>query len=231
MLTFTFDAYAVLNSGGLPSHSSGAGLFASSRPAPAGFGFEGTSWWFNRTFGGWQFDARMGVSGSEDFERIDGEFDKPVNLSIVVDKMNLQLWGRYDFGNENAGETARFTVTREQVDALDLVELTHDFRFAASRASEIDNIEVTAGPSTPISHLPQITDIWLAGEARDEVKIRWVTEPSVTYLVERSADLQDWETAIESIPGNGSPVVVTGKTSLVGRQQYYRITGGLVPLS
>jgi hypothetical protein len=44
-------------------------------------------------------------------------------------------------------------------------------------------------------------------------------------MVERSADLKAWETTIESIPGNGSPVVVTGKLSVVGRQQYYRITG------
>ena len=138
-LVARFEGYAVQATGPLQSHNSGFWLAASS--AAANHAMQGVAWWYNRDFGQWWFDARFGQSNSNR-DAAPGGFDRKVSLAIFIDRARMETWGTWDFGDGQSGQTARFPLTVEQIDAIDHAQILQDHRNGSLTGVEIDDITV-----------------------------------------------------------------------------------------
>jgi hypothetical protein len=133
VIVFSFDAYA---SSGV-SHNSGMGLV--SAPTPGGPNLDYLSWQINRFDGGWDFADQ--ISGPTVGYATHGGYDVPVHLTIVVDERSLTVYGRWNFGGGQTGETPHFPVSLASIQALNAVVVSQDWRMG-SGGIEVDNLLV-----------------------------------------------------------------------------------------
>jgi hypothetical protein len=133
----TFNAFAVRG-----SHNAVLGL-ADSSPT-----FDNVLWWRLdiQQGGGWAFASNVDGQTTY-FLFIPGGFSTPVSLSLTLDVQSLEIFGNYDFGGGNTGQTPRFPVTATFVAALNRIEVTQDWR--GTLGVEVDNIRIEGVSSVP----------------------------------------------------------------------------------
>ncbi|MBI5708382.1 MAG: hypothetical protein HZC36_15475 [Armatimonadetes bacterium] len=133
-VTVTWKAYA--QPGAYPmfaSHSAGLGL------SPGA----GSSLGFDVAGGQWVFEAR-GVTGNDSARfAVAPVLDQHAKFEVVIDRQNLQVYGRYDIGGGMKGETPRFTCPAWRINELINVVVLQDFREPTLYTGfEVDDIQV-----------------------------------------------------------------------------------------
>lgn len=140
-VVLSFDAYAT--SAILPKANN------------SGVSFNGISdgvLWKNATSNGsprWTFDARGITGNSNNTWEVLGGHDTAVSMQLVIDKLSLEVFGRYDFGGGQTGETPHFPVLLSKINAVTHISILEDYRFADMLpfvGVDIDNITVAAVP-------------------------------------------------------------------------------------
>ena len=104
----------------------------------------------------WAFDARGVTGNSGYYQLITGGYNAAVSMSIVVDGTTGEVYGIYDYGSGNTGETAHYAVTDVQIEELNAVEIYVDYRSPTTSTpsgdryigGEFDNITVIPEPAT-----------------------------------------------------------------------------------
>jgi len=136
-IVLSFDAYAT-NSVTPKSNNSGVGF--------NGLG-NGVMWSNGTSVGGahWAFDARAISGNPSSAIDISGGHDSLAQMQIVVDKISLEVFGRWNFGAGQTGETPHYSVTSSAINALNSVFILQDFRDPYV-GTDFDNIVVAAVP-------------------------------------------------------------------------------------
>ena len=144
-VVLSFDAYATTD---FPfSHNTAIGLGVA--------GDAGKVFWYPAEdipgAGKWRFDAR-GVTGvTGDYVEYAGGYDTAVTLKVVVDGINGEVYGLYDFGMGEQ-ETTHYAVDGAAIEALNAVYLYADYRSPTAASTsygtrfssiELDNLLVT----------------------------------------------------------------------------------------
>jgi len=114
----------------------------------------------------WLFDARGLTGDSSALEVFDNTldfggagFDAVVGLSVILDPLNLELYGRVDFGSSFV-ETTHFGISLAQFSTIDGVMIFQDYRTPLNfLGAEFDNIIVTSSASA----VPEPTTMLLLG--------------------------------------------------------------------
>lgn len=147
LITLTFDAFAYsetppyTNVGG--SHGSGIGFHQGD--------FNWGAMWMAHSnpaahdnpepnFQGWMFDARFLTGNSTALDWISDGYDQLVSMSIIIDLVNLELYGIADFGNNGVFETTHFDIIADRLSELNGVMVSQDYRLPYSSGAEFDNI-------------------------------------------------------------------------------------------
>ena len=149
-VTMSFDAYATTDSPishnqviGLGVAEDAAKVFWNPAEEKVGSGM-------------WRFDAHLLTGKASDYEDISGGYDTNVSMKIVVDGVNNEVYGVYNFGS-GEHETTHYTVTEPDIEKLDAVYIYADFRSptaastqygAAFSGIELDNILVVTDADT-----------------------------------------------------------------------------------
>ncbi|MGB0714221.1 MAG: hypothetical protein ACPGUC_11755, partial [Gammaproteobacteria bacterium] len=114
------------------------------------------------------FYARNTSDDGYHSERFLGGYDTPIELGIVLDTANMEVWGTYDFGGGNTGATSHYAVTGAMLDDLDLFTMTFDMRTGTSTpvggqyvGAQFDNLLVEASGS--LVPLPATFSLFIAG--------------------------------------------------------------------
>lgn len=162
--TLTFNAYATTE---LPeSHNSGVTFHSIDTPNVAG-------WWMANNpaagagspspdFVGWLFDVRY-LAGNSSLYSVDGGFDQIVTLSVIIDPLNLEVYGIANFGSGSL-ETPRYPIILDRFFNIDGVSVEQDYRLGGA---EFDNINLASAPVPE----PPIADAGLDQVVFDEVTL------------------------------------------------------------
>ena len=107
----------------------------------------------------WRFTVDNVTGDHADNTFYQGGFDRPVQFEIVIDAVNLEFYGRYDFG---AGfqSTPTFALTQSQVDELNGLCILNDYRRPNNYLGvELDNILLSrSGPDSDNDGIPDDQD-------------------------------------------------------------------------
>jgi hypothetical protein len=159
--TLTFDAYATTESP--EAHNSGVTFHSSDTPNVAG-------WWIannpaagadcpSRDFVGWFLDARY-LAGGDNNSATDpylyfasGGFDQVVTLSVIIDPINLEVYGAANLGSGPL-ETPHYPIIPDRFLNISGVSLEQDYRLGGA---EFDNIVLSATP------IPEPATVFLLG--------------------------------------------------------------------
>jgi hypothetical protein len=154
-VTMTFDALAYSQSGQAHLRSSGSQIGLGS----AGFNFL-VNWTqdtnlTNYAYPAWIFDARPLTGNPTALVALPAAvsllgFDHWVNLGIVIDRVNLQVYGVYDFGSANGqqitGQTPAIAVSAAQITGLDRAAVLEDYTYPTYYlGAEYRNITINTG--------------------------------------------------------------------------------------
>ena len=159
-LTFDAVAYSASTAGHKRSSNGHVGFGVGNAQPRTIFGFG--AGWFPDTMDGlafWTFSATfLTENRSHRFPLVNGHgFDARVKLGVVIDRVKHEVWGTYDFGSGSA-ETTRYSVTSEQIAAIDRVVVVQDYRCPHQYVgTQIDNVVVRgawkSSPMTPLLSL------------------------------------------------------------------------------
>ncbi len=150
--TMTFDAYATTTA---PlTHNSGVGLDNIA-------GGTLVAWWPVKAQSGvfsWSF-APTGLVGSGNYHLVAGGYNEVVSMSIVVDGVANEVYGKYDFGSGGTGETPHYSVTDAKIEELNSAVIYADYRSPQNATTphgdtfsggEFDNMVVVPEPASII---------------------------------------------------------------------------------
>lgn len=143
LIVMSFDAFASSGAVGIRSHNAQVGLAGTSR--------DPRLVWANDTnvAPAWYFDARYLTGNPTHGVSIPGGHDRTVTLTLVIDRVRRETYGRYDFGGGVAGETPHYPVTPAAIEALSHVVIIQDGRSRTAYVGfEFDHICIFGATAT-----------------------------------------------------------------------------------